>query len=508
MIMRVICHILDENRDFLVKFRAFRRLSFTLPSTMSAIQLSQLADQKKYLADQIAIAKKRSNTADYMYQQDIIAKQSTMGGIPFFEPLTYTGLLQSLAVASSRTPEIERGTLINKLTQSIASSVAEAEALVKQLKPTEIQSLNDLYGSFVKVVQEKFKGGVSTATLVQFIRQYLKDNVLPGGGNGSTHGSMTGQMIGDAGDQMHSGMSMFGSVGSEAGINDLSTIPDNSSSNELSDLLQDAPGAYNVSSASAFVPKKISMKDKESRIKQAVSNNHELHQEMDTYFQENLGLPKYSKTKLVTRKFVSAEHLNAIFNYVESNYPPDKAEPVTEGRGFFGRPQRRVIHGRGMSDVDVANKRFYINLKKLQEGVLSVHYASTRQYKIKPRAISNAVRDVIMDIVKDKFDQRIYDILKPDEKVTIQYFIRMMQDDSMPVIKDSSLDEMFDHYTNLVEQYDIYQGELASGNSNKAEIQREISEIIPELKRITLKLVQMRRIPVNQANLMMMKLSS
>ena len=107
-------------------------------------------------------------------------------------------------------------------------------------------------------------------------------------------------------------------------------------------------------------------------------------------------------------------------------------------------------------------------------------YHSTRNYKMKPTPINDDIKSMVMDILLDKFNQKLFDILKDDEKTVIIHLVQNMKLENLIPIKDDKLQEYF-------KQFLILKGEYLSGNSNPI--------VKRELRKYTLELMDMKKIP-------------
>ena len=142
--------------------------------------------------------------------------------------------------------------------------------------------------------------------------------------------------------------------------------------------------------------------------------------------------------------------------------------------------RRRLIRGRGSPErVDSDSEdeeekmdkkmmylnghKFAINLEKLRRNVLHVYYVSSRASipALKREAISTDVRDVLLDILSDKYNSKLFYKLKPDEQRLVSTFVRVMR---IPGINMDEFDKQYQA------RFEILQGEINSGNDNKAVI--------------------------------------
>ena len=134
--------------------------------------------------------------------------------------------------------------------------------------------------------------------------------------------------------------------------------------------------------------------------------------------------------------------------------------------------------------------KFYVDLKKLKNNILSIKYSSTKNYKLSPIAISEATKDVINDIIKHEFNKRIYDKLNHDEQKIIIRFVNIMDYDIN--IKDDGLEKLYN-------DFEIMRGEYMAGNDSII--------VKKQLRSMIMDLMNRKRIPQFKAFQMMFELS-
>ena len=138
------------------------------------------------------------------------------------------------------------------------------------------------------------------------------------------------------------------------------------------------------------------------------------------------------------------------------------------------------------------NDKFGISLEKLRRNVLHVYYVSSRASipALKRENISSDTRDVLLDILSDKFSVKLFDKLQPDEKRLISTFVRVMK------IKNIDMKGFDDAYQ---ARYEVLLGEVNSGQDNP--------KIKQELKLYILRGIAESLIPKHQGQLMLYDLS-
>ena len=121
-------------------------------------------------------------------------------------------------------------------------------------------------------------------------------------------------------------------------------------------------------------------------------------------------------------------------------------------------------------------QKFYIDMKKLHNNnILCIKYYSTKNFKLSPISINNDVKNIILDIVKNDFNKRLYDKLNEDEQKIILRFVNIM--DYNINIQDNGLEKLYN-------QFEILRGEYLSGNDSiiiKKQLRKYIIELV-ELK--------------------------
>jgi hypothetical protein len=170
-------------------------------------------------------------------------------------------------------------------------------------------------------------------------------------------------------------------------------------------------------------------------------------------------------------RYGSDQHIIDMFLYRQSLEHPQ----APQGTGF---KKKRVYRGRGSSGEEETLHRYYVDTKRLNNGVLCVRYRKNHAVKMKPIEISQAVKECILDICNDRFSSRIYDTLSDEEKKIVYRFVKEL---NLPLdIKNESVENTF-------KEFEILKGEIVAGNDNP-EVKRRLKICIHDL-------VQMKRMP-------------
>ena len=98
----------------------------------------------------------------------------------------------------------------------------------------------------------------------------------------------------------------------------------------------------------------------------------------------------------------------------------------------------------------------YIDLNKLKNNIICIRYCKTRALvpNVKVQHISNGVKEIIDDIINDKFEKRLYEKLDMNEKRLVKRIV-----DSL--------------------KFDVVLGEFRSGNTNSL-IKNKLKQYIME----------------------------
>jgi hypothetical protein len=157
-------------------------------------------------------------------------------------------------------------------------------------------------------------------------------------------------------------------------------------------------------------------------------------------------------------------------------------EDSVEGNGV----KRRKMYGRGMpllprnpSKKTLNDGKFTLDLDKLKRNILSVTYSSCRAVipSLKKEHVSNDVKNMILDIVEGKYNANLFNKMKQDDQRVVSNFVRVLK---IPDIDMSEFDAGYQLH------YEVLLGQVNSGQNNPA-IKRELKEYI--LRAITENLI-------------------
>ena len=143
----------------------------------------------------------------------------------------------------------------------------------------------------------------------------------------------------------------------------------------------------------------------------------------------------------------------------ETNF---RGKGVISGRGL--KLQQKSIDNREYID------KFYIEKNKLRDNILSVKYAKNEipLAQLRPRSISTALRELIEDVLNDKYNEKIYKMLPDDDKRIFKKFVKVLK---LPIDTFDDLDK--DYQKN----YELLKGQFLSGN-NSPEIKNALRKYI------------------------------
>ena len=164
-----------------------------------------------------------------------------------------------------------------------------------------------------------------------------------------------------------------------------------------------------------------------------------------------------------------------------------------------GLRKRRQIIGRGsplptsrnLDKKDIG--KFTIDLDKLKQNILNVKYSSCRGSVagLKVERVSDDVKNVVMDIVHDKFNSNLFKKTLTDDQRIVSNFVRTLK------IKNVDMDDFDRAYQH---EYELLLGEVNSGNSNE--------KIKKQLKQYILRGINEKLIPRSQGLNQILELSS
>jgi hypothetical protein len=145
----------------------------------------------------------------------------------------------------------------------------------------------------------------------------------------------------------------------------------------------------------------------------------------------------------------------------ETNF---RGNGVISGRGL--KLQQKSMDNREYID------KFYIEKNKLRDNILSVKYSKNEvpPSQLRPRSISTALRELIEDVIKDNYNEKVYKMLPDDDKRTFKKFVKVLK---LPIDTFDDLDKEYQ------KNYELLKGQFLSGN-NSPEIKNALRKYIVE----------------------------
>jgi sulfur relay (sulfurtransferase) DsrC/TusE family protein len=153
-----------------------------------------------------------------------------------------------------------------------------------------------------------------------------------------------------------------------------------------------------------------------------------------------------------------------------------------------GKGMSRVISGRGVARPHnsrvglLYGGKYSINLEKLQKCILHVYYTKSRASLVKSEMVSIDTRDVILDILHQRFNITRFNKLQPDEQRIVSNFVKTTK------IPDIDLSEFNEAYQR---RFEVLRGEIQSGNNSPV--------LLKEFKHFLNRAITEGLIPKNQA---------
>jgi hypothetical protein len=427
---------------------------------MSDQQYLQFQKERRLRDIAIENAERAQKVGNFFFaqHQKVLYPNATM----YYEPPTYASLIES--ETNVRDESQQRDILFGNL-MTIMSQEKEMAKKISQVGTLqEIEILNPYFSDFKAKFLETFSGKpVPYNTFMNFIHKYLSDK------------SSTIQA-------------------------NMENIKQEESRNEQT-YDNNNPPSGSSSGQSPPANKKPSPEPKAPKSENKSSPPQELKSQGTKRKKSQLNAPKKLDKKTLTT------HLMGVFatpgvdyshdvkgRYQKHNVytpPQDEVEYVVGGTGFYGKR----ITGNGVvtpTPINNSVSRFYVDMKHLNKNILSVKYSSTKNFKIKPIAISENVKSLIMDILLGRFNSKVYDLLPPDDKKIIQLFVRELRIDDLVQIDQEDMEKMY-------KDFSVLRGEYFAGNTSE--------QVKRALRKITLELMDVRRIPKHQGIQLLYELS-
>ena len=148
--------------------------------------------------------------------------------------------------------------------------------------------------------------------------------------------------------------------------------------------------------------------------------------------------------------------------YWSENFENEDLENVKKSGGKLvkGKKKRKIV-GKGISEPNkVFINKFTVDLEKLKKNILNVKYTSCRGSvpSMKIERISEDVKSVLMDILQNKYNSKLFDKLLSDDQRIVSNFVRTLK------IKNIDMDNFDKKYQH---EYEVLLGEVNCGNTNE-----------------------------------------
>ena len=171
--------------------------------------------------------------------------------------------------------------------------------------------------------------------------------------------------------------------------------------------------------------------------------------------------------------------------YWSDNVGNEDLENVKKSGGKImkGKKKRKII-GRGISEPNkLFINKFTVDLEKLKRNILNVKYTSCRGSvpNMKIERVSEDVKSVLLDILQNKYNSKLFDKLLSDDQRIVSHFVRTLK------IKNIDMDNFDKKYQH---EYEVLLGEVNCGNSNE--------QIKKKLKQYILRGISENLIPIAQ----------
>ena len=135
-----------------------------------------------------------------------------------------------------------------------------------------------------------------------------------------------------------------------------------------------------------------------------------------------------------------------------------------------GKNKRKIV-GKGISEPKkIFINKFTIDVEKLEKNILNVKYTSCRGSlpNMKVERVSEDVKSVLMDILRNKYNSKLFDKLLSDDQRIVSNFVRTLK------IKNIDMDNFDKKYQH---EYEVLIGEVNCGNSNE-QIKKKLKQYI------------------------------
>lgn len=197
--------------------------------------------------------------------------------------------------------------------------------------------------------------------------------------------------------------------------------------------------------------------DRTSRVKIAKVEQLINAAEQSDYVKALLNLTRDRDYREPVNSFIRSLSLENLLNVTEFIW---RRLPDTSGNGLKKRkPAKKVFKGRGVLQSNI-NDKYYVDMTHLNmtPPKFSLKYRSTGKIIIRPTAVTQNQKQIIMDILTNKFDQKRYDKLSASEEPLITQFCTVAKIKCVPKL-EKEIDDLSTKMQVLI-------GELEAGNDS------------------------------------------
>ena len=108
----------------------------------------------------------------------------------------------------------------------------------------------------------------------------------------------------------------------------------------------------------------------------------------------------------------------------------------------------------------------------MKDNLLSIKYSKTEapHSQLRPRSISTALRELLEDVIRDNYNEKVYLLLEDDDKRLFKKIVKVLK---LPIDIYDDLDKEYQ------KNYELLKGQFMSGN-NSPEIKNQLRKYIIE----------------------------
>jgi hypothetical protein len=117
---------------------------------------------------------------------------------------------------------------------------------------------------------------------------------------------------------------------------------------------------------------------------------------------------------------------------------------------------------------------YSIDVNKLKNNELAIKYTKSKKIvtQIPLQHISDELKDIVMDVIEDKYNEKLFKQLKTTDKRLFRRVIKLLG-----LEKKIHLPAEDDEESAFQQRYEVLLGECSSGNSNK-EVKQELKHYV------------------------------